>query len=304
MSNGEAAESIKHRNDKLLNVRVSVVGLGLMGGSLVAALRPYAASLTAVDHNRDSLDAALEAGVIDRGTADLAEGLLGADLVILATPVRAILETLAQLPILCPDGCTVLDLGSTKGAVCAAMDGLPPAFQAIGGHPMCGKESSGFAQADPGLYRNRTFVLCRTERTTTQVEQTALKIIELVGGRPLFLPPLLHDELVSLTSHLPYLVAGVLMRQAAGLAQEQDHLWPVSASGFRDTTRLSGSSPAVMGDILLTNRTAVLAQLHRYRHSLNELITLLETEADLELINWLEEAQQGYKSYRAYVDAA
>ena len=291
-------------DERELNLHIAIVGLGLMGGSLAAVLKPHVSSLSAVDPNQDSLDAALRAGVIDRGTADLAEGVAGVDLVVLATPVRTILQILVQLPALCPDGCLVLDLGSTKGAVCAAMDELPAAFQAVGGHPMCGKESSGFAEADPGLYQNRTFVLCRTKRSTTLVEQTALKMVELVGGRPLFLPPLLHDELVSLTSHLPYLVSAVLMRQAAAVAQEQEHLWPVSASGYRDSSRLAGSSPAVMGDILLTNRTAVLNQLYRYRHSLNELITLLETEADSELIAWLEEVQEGYRAYRKYIDSS
>lgn len=291
-------------NENAIALNITIVGLGLMGGSLSAALKPHVSSLSAVDPNQDSLDTALKAGVIDRGTADLAEGVTGTDLVILATPVRSILHILAQLPALCPDGCLVLDLGSTKGAVCAAMNELPATFQAIGGHPMCGKESSGFAQADAELFHNKTFILCRTARTTAFMEQTALKIVEVVGGRPLFLPPLLHDELVSLTSHLPYLVSAVLMRQAAQLAGEQANLWPVSASGFRDTARLSGSSPAVMGDILLTNRTAVLTQLRRYHQQLQTLITLLETEADSDLVAWLEEVQQGYRAYRNYINSA
>ncbi|MFZ0549123.1 MAG: prephenate dehydrogenase [Candidatus Promineifilaceae bacterium] len=290
-------------NTNPLKLRVAVVGLGLMGGSLAAALKPHVSLLTAVDTNQDSLDAALTAGVIDRGTADLAEGLSGAELIILATPVKTILDILRQLPELCPAGCLVFDLGSTKGKVCSAMAKLPPAFQAIGGHPMCGKESSGFPQADPDLYQNQTFVLCRTARTTPLVEQIALTIVEVAGGRPLFLPPLLHDDLVSMTSHLPYLVSAVLMRQAAEQAQEQADLWTVSASGFRDSSRLSGSDPQVMGDILLTNRTAVLTRLRQYSHLLDNLIATLETEADVELVAWLEETQGSYKTYRKYMDS-
>jgi prephenate dehydrogenase len=274
-----------------------------MGGSLARALRPHIAHITAVDPNQDSIDAALQAGVIERGTADLADGLSGADIVILAAPVRTILDVLAQLPALRPDGCLVFDLGSTKGEVCAAMDGLPAAFQAIGGHPMCGRESSGFAQADPYLFRAQTFVLCRTRRTTPSIEQMALEIVGEAGGRPLFLPPALHDELVALTSHLPYLVSSILMRQAAETAEEQAHLWQVSATGFRDSSRLSGSSPAVMGDILLTNRAAVLAQLGRYRETIEALIALLETGNDPELIDWLEKAQAGFDGYKTFMES-
>jgi prephenate dehydrogenase len=284
--------------DGLENLSIAVVGLGLMGGSLAMGLRPYVGSLTAVDLDRDSLAAALKAGVVDRGTADLGDGLAGADLVILATPVRSILDILGKLPELCPAGCLVLDLGSTKGAVCGAMDGLPLSFQAIGGHPMCGKESSGFNVADGAMFRERTFVLCRTGRTAPLIEQLALRIVEVLGGRPLFLPPLLHDELVSVTSHLPYLVSAALMGQAMGVAEEQENLWSVSASGFRDVSRLAGSSPAVMGDILLTNRTAVLGQLGRYRQILDELMNLLETEDDRALFDWLEEVWNGYGRYK------
>ena len=281
----------------LSNLKVTIVGLGLMGGSLVRGLRPFVKEMWAVDPNQASLDAAVEAGVIDGGTADLAAGLSGADVVILAAPVRTILDILGQLPALCPEGCQVLDLGSTKGEVCEAMDGLPDRFQAIGGHPMCGKERSGFEEAEADLYRGRTFVLCRTRRTMAEVEQTALAIVEAVGGKPLFLLPELHDELVALTSHVPYLVSSVLMGLAAETAERQENLWQVSASGFRDTSRLSGSSPTVMSDILLTNRTAVLAELGRYQQALNELITLLEMEKDGELLNWLERSQDGYKGY-------
>lgn len=282
----------------LSNLKVTIVGLGLMGGSLARGLRPFVKEIWAVDPDQGSLDAAVGAGVIDGGTAELAVGLSGADVVILATPVRTILDILGQLPDLCPEGCLVFDLGSTKRAVCAAMDGLPDRFQAIGGHPMCGKERSGFGEAEADLYRGRTFVLCRTERTTAEVEQTALAIVEAVGGRPLFLAPGLHDELVALTSHLPYLVSSVLMRLAAETAERQDNLWQVSASGFRDTSRLSGSSPAVMGDILFTNREAVLAELGRYRRALDSLTAILESEDEAALLDWLIRAQEGYWGYK------
>ncbi len=283
---------------ELENQTVVIVGLGLMGGSLAMALRGFVGRVTAVDTNLDSLAAAFEAGVIDRGTADLADGIAGADLVILATPVSVILDMLGRLPNLCPSGCLVLDLGSTKGAICEAMVGLPERFEAIGGHPMCGKERGGFGEADGTLFEEQTFILCRTGRTTQNVEELALNIVEMVGGRPLFLRPEHHDKLVSVTSHLPYLVSSMLMRQASVVAEGQENLWQVSASGFRDTARLSGSNPVVMGDILLTNRTAVLAHLYRYREGVDELIGLLEGGDDEALLLWLDRVWEEYWTYK------
>jgi prephenate dehydrogenase len=279
-------------------LRIAIVGFGLMGGSLGLALRPFAAELVAVDANPDSLQAALAAGAVDRTSTNLAGGVAGVDLIVLAAPVRAILQVLEQLPQIRPDGCLIMDLGSTKQEICERMAALPAVFQSIGGHPMCGKESPGFAQADRSLYHDRIFVLCRHQRTTPLIEQIALEVVSLVGGRPLFLPPALHDQLVSLTSHLPYLAAALLMRQAATAAADEPHLWPVSASGFRDSSRLAGSSPQVMGDILHTNRAAVLGQLRLYQQSLAELVALLETGSETEVANWLAAARQAYQTYK------
>ncbi|MDT8306901.1 MAG: prephenate dehydrogenase/arogenate dehydrogenase family protein, partial [Anaerolineae bacterium] len=142
--------------DALQGKTVAIVGLGLMGGSLALALRPHGVRLVAVEPDEATRRLALEQAVVDRATDVLADGLAGADLVVLAAPVRAILNLLAALPGACPAGCTVLDLGSTKSAVVAAMDRLPPSFAAVGGHPMCGKETAGFAAADQNLYHDQT----------------------------------------------------------------------------------------------------------------------------------------------------
>ena len=236
--------------------RLCVVGLGLIGGSFALALRlaqrttnPYfPLHLTIVDTNPETRTA--DESLADVVTDDLAEGVREADLVVFATPVRIILACLAQLPILRPDGCMVMDLGSSKVDICNQMSQLPAQFSAIGGHPMAGKETSGFGAATPDLFRQQTFILCHTERTTRHLEMSALRLIQLLGANPLLLPAALHDQMVASISHLPYLVAASLMRTAAGLDDER--LWPVSASGFRDTSRVSGTDPKMMLDILLT----------------------------------------------------
>jgi prephenate dehydrogenase len=190
----------------------------------------------------------------------------------------------------------VLDLGSTKTVIGEALAALPPQFEAIGGHPMCGKETAGFAAADSLLYQEQTFVLCPNERTTPAAEAFARHLVELIGARPLFLEATDHDQIVATVSHLPYLAAAALMHLAA--AQNDDRLWPVSASGFRDTTRLAGSDPRMMLDILLTNKTAVLAEIGRYRHTLQQIETLLQSGSETELARWLATTQQDHVAYR------
>ncbi len=274
--------------------RVCIVGLGLMGGSLALALRPSLTHLAIVDNNPKTLPAAHE--LADLATADLAEGVKDVDLVILATPVRAILKLLAQLPAIRPDGCLVMDLGSTKAEICRAMAQLPPVFAAIGGHPMCGKEMAGFANAEPGLFAGETFVLCENGRTAPRIKTAAHEIIRQIGANPLELPPQTHDEMVAAISHLPYLVSAALMQTAA--AQGSDRLWQVSASGFRDTTRLAGSDPQMLLDILLTNRTAVIDQIDKLQGQIIKIKQLLLWGSDAELGDWLAETWRQHKNYQ------
>lgn len=271
-----------------------MVGLGLMGGSLALALRPFLTHLTIVDTSPETRAAAQN--LADLVTGDLAEGVHEAELVILATPVRTILRLLAQLPDARPDGCMVMDLGSTKAEIGRAMAALPPSFQAIGGHPMCGKETAGFGAAAADLYRNQTFVLCENGRTTPQLTAIAHEIIAAIGANPLLLPPQTHDNMVAATSHLPYLVAAALMQTAS--AQNDAQLWQVSASGFRSATRLAGSDPQMLLDILLTNGTAVLNQIEAYQTQLDEIKRLLSNSNEQELLDWLLKTNQQHDVYK------
>lgn len=282
----------------LKDVRVTIVGLGLMGGSLALALRPHVAQITAVDVDAETRRQALAGNIVDRAVTSLADGVRDAEAVILAAPVRTILEQVAALPRLRPDGCFVLDLGSTKEQICRALGELPAAFEAVGGHPMCGKETAGLAAAEADLYRGQTFVLCRTERTTPAGEALARLVVEAAGGRPRFLAPAEHDEVVALVSHLPYFVAAMLMEQGAAAAWENEHVWPVSASGFRDASRLSGTSAGMLRDVVLTNQAAILDQLRGYRDRVDDVISLLATGDEEQIEAWLAARQREYELYR------
>jgi prephenate dehydrogenase len=280
----------------MIDQRICIVGLGLMGGSLALALKGKAQQIIGVDRHAATRQQALAEDAVDLAVKDLAAGVAEADLVILATPVRAIVRILHELPRLRPDGCLVLDLGSTKLAINEAMSALPEEFAAIGGHPMCGKETAGYGAADPNLYRDKTFILTRNTRSTEAIEASALALLDEIGAKPLFLSAEHHDQLTATISHLPYLLSAALMHFASN--QDDPFLWQTSASGFRDISRLAGSDPHMLLDILLTNKAAVLEQLQAYFGELEVVQRLLEEENEEALAEWLSNAQRQYLGYR------
>lgn len=260
----------------LAKSQVTVLGLGLMGGSLALALRRsgQVREVLGLDAEPAVTAAAVAGGVIDRAVP-LAQ-IHDCDLLVLATPVGAILAQLEALgtAYLPPRQTVVLDLGSTKTQVVRAMANLPPRFEPVGGHPMCGKETGGLAHADADLYRDKLFVLCPPGYTSVRAFSLAFELVEAIGARPLMLPAERHDALAALVSHLPYAAAVALMR--AALARNDPQLWQLAASGFRDTSRLAASDLTMMTDILVTNREPVLEALRAYRQ---ELETLTEAVA-------------------------
>ena len=279
---------------RLKDAQVTVVGLGLMGGSLAAALRAGGAcrEVHGVARRPETIAEALARGFVDGGTLDLAEGVRGSDVVVLATPVRTIVELIPHLGPLLSPGCLLMDVGSTKAAIVKAMERLPAHVQPLGGHPMCGKEVSGIGAAEASLYRGATFVLTPLPRTSPEALALAWELVEAVGARPLVMDAHRHDRLVAAVSHLPYLLSLALVAAAEDVAEEDGMVWDLAASGFRDTSRLAASDVTMMLDILLTNREEVAGMLGRLRRELDELARLLEAEDERGLRRVMEAARE------------
>jgi prephenate dehydrogenase len=259
-------------------MRVTIVGLGLMGGSLAMALTERSLCREVVGVARRPAMATLAAarGVVHRATTDLAEGVAAADVVVLATPVRTILRQLRELAGLPLGVCLVLDLGSTKQAIVAAMQALPPQVQPLGAHPMCGKETAGLAAAESTLYEGAPWVLVPLPRTSAGGLRQARELAEAVGGYPIVMDAARHDRLVAAVSHVPYLLAVALVLAAGRVGAGDDRVWELAASGFRDTSRLAASDVAMMLDILLTNQSAIGETLHEASVQLSRLADLLD----------------------------
>jgi prephenate dehydrogenase len=278
---------------------VCIVGLGLMGGSLALALRSDASRsnvpafrakrILGVSRSAETLNAALAAGALDAGTTDLAAGVARADVIVLATPVRTILHLLPEVGRHARPGALVMDMGSSKAQICAAMADLPAGLEPVGSHPMCGKETAGFAAAEANLYRGRPFVLCPLQRTAPETLETARSLALAVGGRPMVVDPGMHDRAVAAISHLPYAAAATLVRAVDTSGDEL--AWALAASGFRDTTRVAASDVDMMLDTLLTNRVAVLDWLDAFSDQLAVLRAALADEDEAGLRGQLAAAQ-------------
>ncbi|HRE48261.1 MAG TPA: prephenate dehydrogenase [Aggregatilineales bacterium] len=270
----------------LPDAEVCIVGTGLMGTSLAKALRGYVRRLVGSDLS--AVNRAAAAPSFDALYTDLTP-LANADLIVLAIPVRAILSLLGKLPTIpVKAGALILDIGGTKTDITAAMNRLPETVFAIGGHPMCGKETSGPGDADGGLFVGCPFVLCPTERTTSDALTVARALVEVIRARAILLDPTTHDRAIAAISHLPYLVSASLVGAVMELAEETPAAWELAASGFRDTSRLAVSDVKMKGDALLTNRTAVIAALNALRTEIDMLHALLTSSDDVALREKME----------------
>jgi prephenate dehydrogenase len=252
--------------------RLTVVGLGLLGGSVARAARArrVAREIVAVGRTAAVLGRARAAGVVDTTTHDLAAGVRGADLVVLCTPVGMLAGLVrAAWPHLGP-GAVLTDVGSVKSPIVAAAEACGPgAGVFVGSHPMAGSERSGFEASQVDLFEGRLTLVTPTSRTPAAALERVTAFWEALGSQVRQLSPEAHDRGVAAISHLPHLAAYGLVAAA-----DEDAL-PLAATGFQDTTRIAGSAETLWTDIFRENREAVLAALGDYRAVLDRWEALI-----------------------------
>jgi prephenate dehydrogenase len=279
---------------------IAIAGLGLMGGSLAMALKKHGVGRLRLgaDVNPFALSRALELGVIDAAVEDYSK----VDLFVLAMPVRGILHWLHTVGMTLPATCVVMDLGSTKQEIVAAMSQLTA--HCIGGHPMCGKETSGIEAADAELFHAAKFVLtplggipspsadfvpqqrwrggivsraavrgsgevAPAAAASAAALDAALALVARIGAQPIVMDAVEHDRAVAAISHVPYLLSAALVNCVDDLHDE--HARTLAASGFDSMTRLAASDLRMMDDIIATNKDSIIELLDRYDRELREL---------------------------------
>jgi prephenate dehydrogenase len=247
--------------------RVTIIGAGLIGGSFAMGLRRagVANSIVGVDRDAQALERAIALGVIDTTAQSVSEGAQGADLVVVAVPVRAAGSVLHDVSLAISDAAIVTDVGSTKSEVVRLARGeLRTRFpRFVPGHPIAGRETSGVDSATAELFKGARVVLTPTEETASDAVEVVKACWEAVGGRVALLDAAVHDRIFAAVSHLPHVLSFALVSELAGRPDAAE-LFGFAAGGFRDFTRIAGSSPEMWRDIALQNREALLEEIDRY----------------------------------------
>ncbi|MEK6277392.1 MAG: prephenate dehydrogenase/arogenate dehydrogenase family protein [Actinomycetota bacterium] len=256
-------------------MRVALLGVGLIGGSIgLAVRRRLDAQVAGFDPDAGTLERALEAGAIDSAAGSVAEACEGAKIVFCAAPVAALPQLAREALDACGEDCVVTDVGSTKREIVAAL-GEDERF--IGGHPLAGAETSGVENARADLLEGARWYLTPTPHTGGVFYDHLQRALAELGARPQAIEAAMHDRLMATVSHLPHVIANVLVNQAASELAAESVRMPEVGPSLRDTTRVAGANPAIWGDIFATNSEAVAEAVEAASARLSEAAELLRS---------------------------
>lgn len=257
---------------------LTIIGVGLIGGSLAKALRFENAvgHITGFGRTESSLQRAQALGVVDSWSLDLGTAVEQAEVVVIASPVNAISSTFQKLKSCLGDNAIVTDAGSVKGPIVdAAVSGLGDKIvNFVPGHPIAGKEKSGVDAASATLFKGHRTILTPIANTGTEAISTVKDMWETIGAEVVFMEPSVHDELLALTSHLPHALAFILVDLLSRQTNPEDS-FDLSAGGFYDITRIASGDPVMWRDIFLSNQQAVLQRLTEFSTAIDNLAELI-----------------------------
>jgi prephenate dehydrogenase len=262
-------------------VKVAVIGVGLIGGSIALAARErLGATVIGYDALEEASRDAVERGALDRVADGVADAVNGVEAVFVAVPVRGVPGAVGEVLAAAGAECVVTDVGSTKRTVVAAHD--DPRF--VGGHPLAGAESSGVQHARADLFEGATWYLTPTSSTSGILYERLHRLLRGLGARPAAIDPETHDAILATVSHLPHVLANVLVSQAAAALEAGGERLPATGPSFRDATRVAGASSAIWTDIYVSNRDALGAGIDRAIAALQDFRQAL-SDADAERIS-------------------
>ena len=272
--------------------RVALVGVGMVGGSLGRAMLKggLVKDVVGIDPLAGVTEKALELGATTEAARSLEEGVRGADLVVLAAPVMAVLDLLEQVGPFLQAGAVVTDVSSTKAAVmqkASAM--LPKSVTFVGGHPMAGSEKDGVEALDENLFENAVYVL--TYGVGDKQGDRFASLVERLGAVPVKMNAQQHDRVVASVSHLPHMAASALAETVAANTDDRERILTLAASGFRDSTRVAMGSPKMWTDICLTNQAQIATLLETYIGELTQVRELVAASDSSGLLEHFQRAR-------------
>jgi len=259
-------------------MKVFVIGIGLIGGSMVLDIKTLHpdAKIYGIDNNESHLAQAIALGVVDAGATF--DDLLDADFVIVSVPVDVALLVLPKVLDVIGDHTIVFEVGSTKMPICEAVANHPKRRNFIATHPIAGTEFSGPSAAIKGLFQGKTNIICEVEKTTFKLQEKALDLFKAMGMRIRYMDPKSHDKHIAYVSHLSHISAFMLGKTVIDKEKHEQDIFDMAGSGFESTVRLAKSSPAMWTPIFKQNRKQVVKTLEEYISNLSKFKELLEKE--------------------------
>jgi len=262
--------------------KITIIGVGLIGGSLGLALKEKKLNFKIVGIDKQKIiEKAIARGAIDEGIVNLEEGIKEADIIIIATPVKTILNILTQINPFLKKGCIVTDTGSTKKQIVERANRvLSEDIFFVGGHPMAGSEEYGIDSADSHLFQDKTYILTPTHKSNLGALEKISLLIKMIGAKKLILDPLEHDRIVSAVSHLPQIIAVSLINAIGELALRGDNnnYFKTIGEGFKDMTRIASSPYKIWEDICETNQENILKMIKEFRNYLEAIEDKLKND--------------------------
>ncbi len=264
-------------------MKVVVVGIGLIGGSMVLDIKGLhpEATILGMDANENHLQQAIDLGVVEK--AGTTEDLADADFVIVSVPVDIALVVLPQVLDAVGENTIVFEVGSTKLPICEAVANHPKRRNYIATHPIAGTEFSGPSAAIRGLFQGKTNIICEVEKTTFKLQEKALQLFSAMGMRIRYMDPKSHDKHIAYVSHLSHISSFMLGKTVIDKETEEQDIFDMAGSGFESKVRLAKSSPAMWTTIFKQNKQQVVNTLEEYISNLSKFKTLLEND-DFEAI--------------------
>jgi prephenate dehydrogenase len=268
-------------------VRIAVLGVGLIGGSIGLAARARAgAYVCGYDPDRAACETALELGAIDRQAPDIATAVSGADVVFAAAPVGALEQAVSEALAGAGPDCVISDVGSTK----LALEDARRDRRFVGGHPLAGAETAGVSSAREDLFEGAIWYLTPTQASDPALYERLGALIERFGARTQVVEAAAHDHLMACISHLPHVLANLLAAQAAG-AFEREGSPPTTGPSLKDTIRVAGANSAIWTDIYMSNRDALVEAIDELTGRLAKVRADLQAGDARALRDWNEQAR-------------
>ncbi|MDP4181546.1 MAG: prephenate dehydrogenase [Bacillota bacterium] len=278
----------------MVDKKVSIIGLGLIGGSLARALKERVGitEITAVNRSNGSLNAALKDKTILRGFNDLNQFVFDSDIIFICTPVRRALEYIEILKKRVKPGCIITDVGSTKSEIISYINQMndPPLF--IGGHPMAGSENTGYESGFAHLFENAFYILTPSKTSTDEAMDLMTQIVQKIGAIPVKIDAEEHDKATGCISHVPHIIAAALVNLVKTMDSPEEKMKTLAAGGFRDITRIASSSPEMWENIVLSNKQQIRGILDIYVELLNKFKASIEIDDSQAVLEFFGAAKE------------